>query len=211
MVPVLGRPILEYQIDRLKNGGVTDVVFLAGYHWQAIREHFGDGSQFGLRAHYSVEDSPLGRGGAVKKGFSSVTESENPVVVLNRDTITMEPLESLLGQHEERVNSNPSHLATMMVVPFVSPYSVIELGAGDVILGINKNPQLSHWINAGVYIFEKDIVKELPDIGDHETTTFTRLVQTGQLLGVKSTEFWIGIDSFVELREVENYLCSISK
>ena len=62
-----------------------------------------------------------------------------------------------------------------------------------------------------IYIFEKDIVKELPDIGDHETTTFTRLVQTGQLLGVKSTELWIGIDSFVELREVENYLCSISK
>ncbi|MDA1128519.1 MAG: nucleotidyltransferase family protein [Chloroflexi bacterium] len=65
MVRVCGRPILAHQIDWLKAGGVTDVVFLAGYCWQAIQNHFGDGQDFGIRAHYSVEDSPLGRGGAV--------------------------------------------------------------------------------------------------------------------------------------------------
>ena len=69
MVPVCGKPILEHQVEWLKRGGVTDVVFLAGYRADAIQEHFGDGSAFGINAHYSVEDSPLGRGGAIKAGL----------------------------------------------------------------------------------------------------------------------------------------------
>ena len=69
MVPVHGQPILWHQIEWLKTGGVTDVVFLAGYRWQVIKDFFGDGRNFGIRAHYSVEDTPLGRGGSDKAGF----------------------------------------------------------------------------------------------------------------------------------------------
>ena len=58
MVPVGGKPILERQIERLRAIGVSDVGFLAGYRWEAIKDHFGDGSAFGVRALYSVEDSP---------------------------------------------------------------------------------------------------------------------------------------------------------
>ena len=63
MAPVCGKPILERQVEWLKEGGVNGVVFLAGYRWEAIRDHFGDGSGFGISVEYSVEDSPLGRGG----------------------------------------------------------------------------------------------------------------------------------------------------
>ncbi|MCH7606641.1 MAG: NTP transferase domain-containing protein, partial [Chloroflexi bacterium] len=51
MVHVCGRPILWHQIEWLKQGGVTDVVFLAGYRWQVIQDYFGDGANFGIRAH----------------------------------------------------------------------------------------------------------------------------------------------------------------
>ena len=57
MVPVAGRPILAHQVAWLKTAGVTDVVFLAGYRWQAIQDYFGDGQAFGIRAHYSLEDA----------------------------------------------------------------------------------------------------------------------------------------------------------
>ena len=69
MAPVNGKPILWYQIEWLKLAGVTDVVFLAGYRWESIKEYFGDGADFGFNAHYSVEDSPLGRGGAIRNGL----------------------------------------------------------------------------------------------------------------------------------------------
>ena len=72
MVPLCGKPILQHQIEWLKDGGVTDVVFLAGYLWDTIQDYFGRGSGFGFNAVYSVEDSPLGRGGAIKKGYALV-------------------------------------------------------------------------------------------------------------------------------------------
>ena len=80
MVPVCGKPILLHQIEWLKAAGVTDVVFLAGYLWETIQDYFGDGKGFGIRAHYSVEDAPLGRGGAIRNGFPLVPEEEETVV-----------------------------------------------------------------------------------------------------------------------------------
>ena len=66
MIPVADKPILEYQVEWLAGQGVSDVILLCGYKADVIQEHFGDGSRFGLRVHYSVEQEPLGRGGALK-------------------------------------------------------------------------------------------------------------------------------------------------
>ena len=67
MAPVAGRPILEHQVQWLKEAGVENVVFLVGYRWEAIRAHFGDGSRFGVSVAYSIESSPLGRAGPSSK------------------------------------------------------------------------------------------------------------------------------------------------
>ena len=132
MVPVQGMPILWHQVQWLKAAGVTDVVFLVGYRWEAIQDFFGDGKEFGINAHYSVEDSPLGRGGAIRNGFPLVPEEEDLVVVLNGDVITEEPFDSLAQRHSERKSANPSHLATIMVVPFISPYGLVDMNPEKV-------------------------------------------------------------------------------
>src|SRR3990172_5827029 len=72
MILVAGRPILEYQVEWLRREGVTDIIFLCGYKAAVIQEHFGDGSRFGLRVHYSPEEEPLGRGGALRQGDGMV-------------------------------------------------------------------------------------------------------------------------------------------
>jgi len=208
MAPLNGRPVLEYQVEWLRDGGVTEVVFLVGYRWQSVRDHFQDGQAFGIRAHYSVEDSPLGRGGAVKKGLSVVTDATAPIVVTNGDTITEEPLMTLLRRHDERTKKNPSHLVTMMVVPFVSPYSVIQMDHQDQILDFEDSPHLPYWVNAGLYVMEGRVADDFPEIGDHETHTFPGLARRSRILGVKSNKFWIGIDSFDDLHRAENYLNS---
>ena len=88
MAPLCDKPILWYQVEWLKRAGVSDVVFLVGYRWEMVQDYFGDGDQFGIRAYYSVEDSPLGRGGAIRQGFAQVPEEENTLFVLNGDIIT---------------------------------------------------------------------------------------------------------------------------
>ena len=97
MAPLCGKPILWHQVQWLKTGGVTDFVFLAGYRWESIQEFFGDGSAHGIRAHYSVEETPLGRGGAIRKGLALVPKNETYVIVTNGDVISAEGLGKLVG------------------------------------------------------------------------------------------------------------------
>ncbi|HAA96175.1 MAG TPA: nucleotidyltransferase [Dehalococcoidia bacterium] len=208
MVPLCGKPILEHQVEWLKEGGVTDVVFLSGYCAQAIEDHFGDGKAFGINAHYSVEDSPLGRGGAIKMGFPKVPESEETVAVLNGDTVTDETLDNLKARYRERKAENDSHLATIMVVPMVSPYGLVDIDESDTITGFREKVEMEHWLNAGIYIFDRAIYNEFPDLGDHETETFPRLAEAGQLAAVRSRNFWHSVDSFKDLREAEEHVNS---
>ena len=203
MFPVCGKPILEHQVEWLKMGGLTDVVFLSGYRSDAIENHFGDGKAFGINAHYSVENSPLGRGGAIKAGLSSVPNNEDTVAVLNGDVITEESLNKLMVVHRERKSDNLSHMATIMVVPMVSPYGLVDIDSSDTIIGFREKVEMEHWINAGVYLFDRSIANELPDRGDHETSTFPRLANAGLLAAVKSRKFWQSVDSFKDLREAE--------
>ena len=203
MVSVCGKPLLEHQVDWLKMSGLTDVVFLSGYRSDAIENHFGDGKAFGINAHYSVENSPLGRGGAIKAGLSSVPNNEDTVAVLNGDVITEESLNKLMVVHRERKSDNLSHMATIMVVPMVSPYGLVDIDSSDTIIGFREKVEMEHWINAGVYLFDRSIANELPDLGDHETSTFPRLADAGLLAAVKSRKFWQSVDSFKDLREAE--------
>ena len=52
MVEIMGIPIIEYQVSWMKSQGITDVVFLCGYRGEKIFDHFGDGSDFEITAHY---------------------------------------------------------------------------------------------------------------------------------------------------------------
>ena len=203
MVSICGKPILEHQVDWLKMSGLTDVVFLSGYRSDAIENHFGDGKAFGINAHYSVENSPLGRGGAIKAGLSSVPNNEDTVAVLNGDVITEESLNKLMVVHRERKSDNLSHMATIMVVPMVSPYGLVDIDSSDTIIGFREKVEMEHWINAGVYLFDRSVADELPDLGDHETSTFPRRADAGLLAAVKSRKFWQSVDSFKDLREAE--------
>lgn len=65
MIPVLGRPVLEYQIENLKKCGITDIVLVTGYLNEAVSSYFGDGSRFGVNISYFNEDKPMGTAGAL--------------------------------------------------------------------------------------------------------------------------------------------------
>ena len=206
MVPVCGKPMLEHQGEWLKAGSGTDVVFLAGYRWESIKNHFGAGRNFGVNVQYSVEDSPLGRGGAIKQGFTLVPEEEDSVLVLNGDIITAQAPGDVLQTYQHSKSSNPAHRATIMVVPMVSPYGLVDTNDDDNVIGFREKVELPYWINAGIYVFGRNITPELPDLGDHEVETFPQLAEAGQISALKSRSFWRSVDSFKDLREAEDYM-----
>jgi NDP-sugar pyrophosphorylase family protein len=197
MVEINGKPIIAYQVDWMREQGVTDVVFLCGYMGEMIQEYFGDGSKYGITAHYSFEDSPLGRGGALKQGLSHVPVDTKNVLVANGDIITNQPLKPIADLHAES-----DAMCTMMLVPYLSQYGVVKIDEQDhVTEWVEKGP-LPFWINAGVYLFDRNIESLLPDIGDHETTTFQDLTNQRKLSAYRSDKFWTSIESAKDLSDV---------
>ncbi len=198
MIPVAGRPILEYQIRWLAGQGVSDVILLCGYKAEVIQEHFGDGSRFGLRVHYSLEEEPLGRGGALKLGARLLPPDEDLALALNGDILTNQPLAPLLRYHRRK-----GATATVMLTRLRSPYGITRRDRAGHIVAFDEKPILPHWINAGVYVLAPDFFHRLPDRGAHATTTFPALAAEGKLFGYRSRSYWRTIDTFKDLTEAE--------
>lgn len=196
MVEVNGKPLLEHQIDWLKSGGVTDVIILCGYLRHIIVDYFGDGGDRGINIAYSIEDEPLGRGGAFRKGFELVPPREELVIGTNGDNLNTQPLAPLIKEHKEH-----TALVTVMLTPLVSPYGIATLDANGWIAGFQEKPRLPHWLNAGVYVISREAFPLFPEKGDHEDSTFPLLAKERRLLAFKSTSYWKAVDTVKDLTD----------
>jgi NDP-sugar pyrophosphorylase family protein len=201
MVPVLGKPIAEHQLEWLREGGVTDVIFLCRYKADVLRAHLGNGERFSLRVTYSIEDQPLGRGGALKLAYALLPPGEANVVACNADILTDQPLSGLLAFHGEKHAT-----ATVMLTPLRSPFGIVEVADDGHIESFREKPVLPHWVNAGIYVLSREFFSYLPDKGDHETTAFPELASQGRLFGFKSDAYWRPVDSMKDLTEAEKEL-----
>ncbi|MDG7008009.1 MAG: nucleotidyltransferase family protein [Nitrososphaerota archaeon] len=203
LVPVHGIPISEYQIEWLmKEGSIDGVTFACGYKWERLREHFGS-SFHGLSVDYSVEEAPLGTGGAIKQALAA----NNPgdlVVVANGDIITDLPLRRMIEAHKQAGEIS----ASMLVVPYRSRFGVVRIDKLRMVRGFEEKPAFPDtWINGGVYLLNtRKIMKNLPDKGDIERETFPKLVTHGELMSYPHYGEWYFLDSMKDLQELEEYI-----
>jgi NDP-sugar pyrophosphorylase family protein len=205
MVPVAGKPIVERQLEWLRANGVTDVVFLCGYKAEVLEAHIGNGAQFGVRAQYSHEHEPLGRGGALRHGWARVPEAEQFVIACNSDILTDQPLAPLVSLHREKQAA-----ATVMLAPLKSPYGIVDVDEDGRIESFREKPVLPYWINAGIYVLAREFFGLLPERGDHETTTFPQLAAAGRLYGFRSEAYWRPVDSIKDLSEAAKEIAGAS-
>lgn len=201
MIRLNGRPMLSYQVEWMRSQGVTDIVFLCGYLGETIRDFFGDGSKFGVNAHYSFEDRPLGRGGAVRKGMSQVPPDAGTVLVTNGDNVTDQRLSEMTALHERR-----DALATIMLAPYMSQYGTVDSDEDGTVTRFVEKGRLPLWINAGVYLFDRSLEQRLPEVGDHETTTFQELAAERRMAALRSEATWLTVDSQKDISECEKRL-----
>ena len=83
MVEVAGKPLLLWQVERLKDHGITDILMVIGHLGEKIQEFFGDGERFGVRIRYFVEETPLGTAGSFYYLKDMVEDSD--LLVLDED------------------------------------------------------------------------------------------------------------------------------
>src|SRR4030065_1734955 len=99
MAPVAGKPFLEYLILLLKKYNIRDVVISIGYKGDAIKSYFGNGEKWEMNISYSMEDEPLGTGGALKKAVNIFDDKK--FIVMNGDSYLDINLTDLLNFHAE--------------------------------------------------------------------------------------------------------------
>ena len=198
LLPVGGKPILVRQIEWLRGFGVRDVVLAVGYLKHKIFEALGDGRKLGVRIFYSVEEEPLGTGGAIKNAEPFITD--DVFIVLNGDVLTNLDLNKLV----EALGDADGAIA---LVPLRSPYGIVEFDAGGYVTHFREKPILEgFYINAGVYALRRRVLAELPDRGNIEETLFPRLAQQRRLKAVVYRDvFWKSVDSLKDLEEVDRF------
>lgn len=203
LVPVNGRPIAEHQVEWLvKEGGIDSVTFACGYKWERLREHFGS-SFNGTPIGYSVEEEPLGTGGAVKKAISK-NQLDDVFIVVNGDILTDLPLKRMIEAHGQAGDI----IASMLVVPYRSRFGVVKIDKLRIVRGFDEKPAFPDvWINGGIYVINsRKVVKYLPERGDIERETFPRLVQHGELASYPYYGEWLSVDSLKDLMEIEELM-----
>ena len=184
MAPIDGVPLLHYHLAWLRAQGVTRAVLLAGYRHDVIEAYFAEPRIAGLTVETVVEQSPLGRGGAIRHGFEKAGVTDDLVVATNGDVLTDQPLAPIVELHRDSDAS-----ATIMLTPMVSPYGVVDVEEGGKVTGFREAPVLPHWINAGVYVLAGSLVPRFPAVGDHEASTFPELAQAGKAGGIPQPGF----------------------
>ena len=203
MVDILGRPLVEYQVLLLVDQGVEHIVFSCGYKSEVIKNYFKDGSKWGIKIDYAMEDKPLGRGGAFKNALQFIPEDVDLVYGSNGDEVIAESLEPMIELHKSK-----NAMATIFTVQLVSPFGIVEMDKNSKVTGFREKPVLPHWVSAGVYILNRQCIELFPDVGDHETEVFPDLVSKGKVYAYKGN-YWGTVNTIKELNKLVSELPKI--
>ncbi|MDE7264897.1 MAG: nucleotidyltransferase family protein, partial [Clostridia bacterium] len=114
MIKIAGKPVLEREIDCLRNQGFTDIIITVGYLGNIITDYFGDGTRFGVNIEYYVEDEPLGNAGALFKLKDKLKED---FLLLNADAVFEIDFNRFVNYHRRK-----GGLVTLFTHPNSHPY-----------------------------------------------------------------------------------------
>jgi mannose-1-phosphate guanylyltransferase len=164
MLPLRGRPLLEWTLERLRVCGFSHVVINLHHAPDVIPAHFGDGSGIGLRITYVHEADILGTAGAVRNARREL--GDGTFLVLYGDTVLDWDPRPMVQDH---LKHRPLATIAVAEVEDASRLGVVRFGPdGCIEAFIEKpghRPELGRWVNAGVYALEPTIFDWLPDVG----------------------------------------------
>ena len=198
LVPIKNIPIIEWQLRYLKKFGINEVIICTGYKQEMI-ENYLDAKKIGIKINYSIEKSPLGTGGAIKKAAKLI--KDKTFFVINGDIITDIDLKKLSKTDN-----------AIAAVELRTKFGILETKEEKITQFKEKKEISDLWMNAGIYHLQTKIIKDLPKKGDIEKTTFPDYARKGNLNTVKfKNTKWHSIDSFKDIEESSAVIDEIIK
>jgi mannose-1-phosphate guanylyltransferase/phosphomannomutase len=194
MVDIMGRPVMEYIIELMKNAGIIDIAVTLMYMPQAISEYFGDGSKFGVSLTYFIEETPLGTAGSVKNAQEFLDDT---FIIISGDCLTDINIMDMVNFHHEK-NAE----ATIVLKNVENPleYGIVVTNDNGRIIRFLEKPSwsevFSDTANTGIYILNPSVLDLIPQ---HEQYDFSKdlfpkmLSNDNKMFGCVASGYWCDI------------------
>ncbi|MCB0503523.1 MAG: HAD-IIIA family hydrolase, partial [Bacteroidetes bacterium] len=160
MVPILGKPIIERQIELLYAYGITEIILITNHLSQILEDYLGDGSQWNVHISYFVEPFPMGTVGGIK---AIEKQLKNDFLVLYGDVMLDMDFHRLIDFHHRHISD-----ATIVIHPNDHPYDsdLVEVDKNDKVIAFHSKPHPENFfytnlVNAGVCLFSPIIFDHL--------------------------------------------------
>lgn len=205
MLVVGDKPIIEHNIDRLISFGIERIQISVNYLAEKITNYFGDGSSKGISISYIHESVPLGTIGAL----SLMKEpTHKNILVMNSDLFTNIDFEDLFFEYS---NNNADMAIASIPYTVNIPYAIFERN-DSIITGFREKPNNTHYANAGIYLFKKELLGLIPTSEKYHATDFLQ-----KLIDLKKkiihnpiTGYWIDIGKMEDYLRVKEIIKHIS-
>ncbi len=205
LLPILDKTLLERVVECVPTNMVDRVIIAAGYSVDEMHDFFSS-SNLPFEVIVSVEDEPLGTGGAISKSFEHL-KGDGPVLILNGDLVSSVDVNDLLTHHR-KMNA----LATLSLwhVEDPSRFGVCGLDDSGMITKFQEKPELgtefSNLINAGCYLIEREVIASLSsERHSIERDVFPEIAKTGKMAGLEFKGYFVDAgtpSSFIEATQV---------
>lgn len=187
MVPVAGKPFLEWVVRFLAKQGITDVTISTGYRAGHIAAHFDRLPIPGVSVRCLPEPQPLGTAGGFLHAIAGRLHEPGPWLVCNGDSLVLTGLGAMLAKlvTEDRLEA----VFLGVEVTDCSRYGSLEINAsGRLLRFVEKRPGAG-LINAGAYLFTPSLPPRLPSQRplSFESEVFPALLASGVAMGVSPT------------------------
>jgi mannose-1-phosphate guanylyltransferase/phosphomannomutase len=202
MVPIAGKPMIEYILGLLQRYQFTDIGMTLFYLPELIANYFGDGREFGVDLRYFIEETPLGTAGSVKNAEDFLDET---FLVISGDALTDIDLEQALAFHRQR-----QALVTIVLTRVTNPldYGVVITEADGRIKRFLEKPGwgevFSDTVNTGIYLIEPEVFRyyEKNKAVDFSKDLFPLLLQASEpLYGYVATGYWSDVGNLTQYRQ----------
>ena len=193
LIPIGDVPILERIMNRFHQYGVQNFYLIVNYKREMIKSYFSDAKP-AYQIHYVDEQKSLGTAGGISLLDKKFTK---PVVVTNCDTLIEQDYDKIVEYHV----SNKNDITVVSSLKTISiPYGVIHLKGNGRIESMEEKPQISTFINTGMYVINPEFLNWIP--GDrvfHMTDLLEEMIKKGKNVGM----YPISEDSFLDMGEIE--------
>lgn len=201
LVPIVNKPVMGHMLDLLRFHGITDIVVTLRFMASAIQDAFDDGSQYGVRLSYCVEESPLGTAGSVKNA-ADLLEGDEPILIISGDALTDFDLQAILRAHKEK-----GAMATMTLahVPNPAEFGVVVTDETGAITRFLEKPGWSDivtdTVNTGIYVLEPEVLDLIPEgtLFDFSNDLFPAMLTAEMpLYGHVAEGYWCDVGTIEE-------------